>query len=166
MAEFELAFQKLMKDEGVVLTNHKKDRGGLTYAGISRKYHPKWKGWNWIDGDDTPPIQMVRDFYFEKYWFPIKGDQIKDQKVAEVLFSQFVNMGEVGIKLAQGVIGVIQDGKIGPKTLAALNDFDSDRFLDKYALAMIARYWSIGMKDKSQRTWWPGWFSRALRIPA
>lgn len=166
MADFEPAFKKLLEEEGVGLSQHKADRGGQTFAGIARKHWPKWEGWSWVDTGDTPPTELVRQFYFEKFWFPVKGDQIQDQRVAEVLFSQYVNMGETAIKLAQGVLGVIQDGKIGPKTLALLNAYPADRFLDRYALAMIARYWAIGMKDKSQRTWWPGWIARALRIPA
>ena len=163
MADFEQAFQRLMKEEGVVLTDNPKDRGGQTFAGISRKNWPKWEGWSWIDAGDTPPLHMVRNFYFEHFWFPIQGDQIKDQRIADVLFGQYVNMGAAAIKLAQMVVGVIADGKIGPKTLDAIEAL-GDHFLDKFCIAMMARYLAIGLKDKSQRQWWPGWFSRALRI--
>lgn len=166
MADFEPAFKKLLEEEGVGLSQHKADRGGQTFAGIARKHWPKWEGWSWVDTGDTPPTELVRQFYFEKFWFPVKGDQIQDQRVAEVLFSQYVNMGETAIKLAQGVLGVIQDGKIGPKTLATLNSYDPERFRDKYALAMVARYLAIGLRDKSQRVFWVGWFSRAIRTAA
>lgn len=166
MADFERAFQHLMKDEGVVLSNHAADKGGQTFAGIARKFHPDWNGWRYVDAGDTPPTQLVRDFYHVEYWMPVKGDQIKSQKVADVLFGQFVNMGGNAIKLAQAVAGVIADGKIGPKTLAAINEMDEERFLDKLCIAMFARYYTIGMKDKTQRVWWPGWFGRALRIAA
>lgn len=166
MADFEKAFQHLMKEEGVVLSNHAADKGGQTFAGIARKFHPDWNGWRYVDAGDTPPTQLVRDFYHIEYWTPVKGDQIKSQKVADVLFGQFVNMGGNAIKLAQAVAGVIADGKIGPKTLAAINGMDEERFLDKLCIAMFARYYAIGMKDRTQRVWWPGWFGRALRIAA
>ena len=38
-------------------------------------------------------------------------------------------------KLAQIVVGTTPDGKMGPKTLAALNNYDADLFLARYALA-------------------------------
>lgn len=97
---------------------------------------------------------------------PVKGDQINDQKIATVLFSQFVNMGGNAIKLAQTVAGVIADGRIGEKTITAINAINPEHFLDKLCIAMVARYYAIGMKDKTQRVWWPGWFGRALRIAA
>lgn len=164
MADFEKSFQYLMEEEGVGLSNHKADKGGLTYAGIARKFHPTWAGWRIIDAGGTPPTELVRQFYREKFWEPIRADAINDQRVGEVIFSQFVNMGGTAIKLAQIVLGVIPDGQVGAKTLAALNAYDRDRFLDRYALAMLARYHAIGMKDKSQRTFWPGWFSRGLKV--
>lgn len=166
MADFEQAFQLLMKEEGISLSNHPNDRGGQTFAGIARKFHPTWNGWRWIDEGDKPPTQLVRDFYHTHFWFPAKCDQVTDQRVAEVIFSQYVNMGEAALKLAQAVVGVVADGKMGPKTLAAINAFDPARFCDRYALAMIARYLAIGLKDKTQRVFWPGWLARALRIAA
>lgn len=164
MADFEPAFQRLMRDESISLTDHAKDRGGLAYAGITRKFHPKWEGWKYIDVGSTPPTQLVRDFYHVEYWMPIRGDQIKDQRIAEALFSQYVNMETTAIKLAQAVLGVVADGKIGPKTIDAINAYEPNRFLDRLCIAMVARYHAIGMRDKTQRVWWPGWISRALRI--
>lgn len=166
MADFEQAFKYLMDEEGIKLSDSKADRGGQTYAGVSRKFHPGWVGWRYIDSGQTPPTQIVRDFYHAEYWMPIRGDEIKSQRIASVLLSQFANMGISAIKLAQAVAKVIQDGKIGAKTLSAINGMDEERFLDKLAIAMTARYYAIGMRDKSQREWWPGWLGRALRIAA
>jgi lysozyme family protein len=165
MADFEQSFQRLMKDEGFVLSDHPADKGGLTYAGISQKFHPKWSGWSYVDLEGgVPPTYMVRDFYRAEYWCPVMGDEIVSQRVADVVFSQFVNMGGNAIKLMQKVLGVTADGAFGPKTLAALNAMDEERFLALYCIANVARYHAIGMKDKTQRVWWPGWIARALRI--
>ncbi len=164
MADFEKAFQRLMDEEGIKLTNDPVDRGGQTYAGISRKHNPKWVGWKFIDAGDTPPLDMVRDFYHQYYWMPVKGDQITSQPVAEALFSQFVNMGANAIKLMQACVNVIQDGKIGPKTLAAINRYPEAYLLLMYSHVNIRRYHAIGMKDKTQRVFWPGWIARGLRL--
>ena len=164
MADFEQAFQRLMKDEGFVLTNDPVDRGGQTYAGISRKNHPKWVGWKFVDAGDTPPTDLVREFYREKFWGKVHGDTISSQRVAEVFFGQFVNMGLPAIQLAQECVGVIADGKVGGKTLAALHKLDEETFLMRFALANIARYHAIGMRDKTQRRFWPGWIRRGLAV--
>lgn len=166
MADFEKAFARLMREEGIGLSDHKADKGGQTFAGISRRFHPDWAGWKYIDAGTTPPTQLVRDFYHVEYWMPVKGDQFSDQRVAEVVFSQYVNMGGNALKMVQIAAGVIADGRIGPKSLEAINKMDPERLLDKLCIAMVARYYTIGMKDKTQRVWWPGWLGRALRIAA
>lgn len=166
MADFEQAFNHLMDEEGVGLSHLKNDRGGQTFAGIARKCHPDWEGWKFVDAGETPLTQLVRLFYLTEYWKPIQGDQIDSQRIANTLFSQYVNMGANAIKLAQKVLGAIADGKTGPKTLELLNAFGEERFLDKFALATLARYYAIGMKDKTQRDFWPGWLGRGLRIAA
>lgn len=164
MANFEIAFQRLMRDEGFVLTNDPVDRGGQTYGGVSRKAHPQWVGWKFVDAGDTPPTDLLREFYREKFWNKIHGDHISGQRVAEVIFGQYANMGMPAIKLVQECVGVIADGKFGEKTLGAVHKIDEENFLMRYALANIARYHGIGMNDKTQRKWWPGWIARGLRI--
>ena len=112
MAQFEPAFARLMKDEGVSLTNDPSDRGGLTFCGISRKFHPGWEGWEHVDHGNTPSMDMVRTFYKENFWNLIHGDDMIHQRVAEVVFSQYVNMGATGVKMMQTTVGVIADGKV------------------------------------------------------
>lgn len=48
MATFNDAFKKLVKTEGSYVCDSD-DSGGETYRGISRRYNPKWEGWNIID---------------------------------------------------------------------------------------------------------------------
>lgn len=164
MADFEKAFQRLMREEGIGLSDHKADKGGQTFAGISRKFHPKWEGWRFVDAGDTPPTQLVRDFYHQYYWMPVHADQIQSQPIAEALFSQYVNMGINAIKLMQQCLNVAPDGKIGPKTMAALNRYPEAYLLLLYSLANVRRYHAIGMKEKAQRVFWPGWIGRAIRL--
>ena len=50
MADFNLAFEKMIADEGgYVLHTIPGDTGGMTYAGIARNKNPNWPGWNLID---------------------------------------------------------------------------------------------------------------------
>jgi lysozyme family protein len=164
MADFEKAYEKtLAKEGGYVLHQVKGDRGGMTYAGISRKNHPHWPGWVVIDRGQEPEAEPVRHFYLLNYWRPIRGDDIAKQEIAESLFDFAVNAGvRVASKLAQIVCGTTTDGVIGPKTLAALNELQVDYFRSRYFVAKVARYRDIVAKDRTQMKFLLGWLNRSL----
>lgn len=169
MADFQPAYERMIVNEGgYVLHQVQGDRGGLTYAGIARNMNPQWPGWAHVDRGDTPPSQLVRDFYLAGYWQPLRGDEINEQRVAETLFDFAVNTSSPGrpavaVKLAQVVVGTTPDGVVGPKTLQALNFMDPELFLARYALAKLARYRDICARDKTQRQFLFGWLNRTLK---
>ena len=157
----------MIKNEGgYILTKVKGDRGGLTYAGISRKYHPNWSGWKLVDDKalKSPKLhRRVQSFYKKQFWDGIKGDQIKSQEVANTIFDFSVNAGQkVSSKLAQKVVGVKPDGVIGPKSLAKINKADPDDFKLRFAMAKVERYAQIVNRDKSQKKFLLGWINRTL----
>ena len=165
MAEFLPAFERMIVNEGgYVLHTVKDDRGGATYAGIARNFHPSWQGWKVIDQGETPPAEMVRQFYRSNFWAPMRLDDVEHQEVASNLFDFGVNAGlSTAAKLAQLVVGVTPDGKVGAKTIAALNSIDPDLFVARYALAKIARYRDIVVKNRTQQKFLVGWLNRALK---
>jgi len=166
LANFEQAYDKMMEDEGgYVLHEVKGDRGGQTYAGIARKMHPKWEGWQHIDYEETPPTQLVRDFYKANFWDKIKGDDLTHDVIASSIFNFAVNAGvSVAVKLAQIVAKTAPDGVIGAKTISTLNGMSEELFIAHYALAKIARYRDIVQRDRSQIKFLLGWINRALRL--
>lgn len=168
MAEFLPAFERMIVNEGgYVLHTVKDDRGGMTYAGIARAFHPNWPGWRVIDQGETPPADLVRQFYRSNFWHPLRLDEVEHRDVAGNIFDFGVNAGlGTAAKLAQLVAGTTPDGKIGRKTIEALNAIDPDLFVARYALAKIARYRDIVRKDRSQIKFLVGWVSRALHESA
>ncbi len=93
----------------------------------------------------------------------VRGDEIKDQAIAETIFNFAVNTGTgVAIKLAQVIVGATPDGGIGPKTIELLNQCTAQKFVPSYALAKIQRYVNICLKDRSQSKFLLGWTRRAL----
>jgi len=62
--------------------------------------------------------------------------------------------------------GLTPDGKLGPKTLAALNEADEALFIARYALAKIARYAELVRRDRSQAKFLLGWINRTLKEAA
>lgn len=168
MADFLPAYERMLLNEGgYKLHTVAGDRGGMTYAGIARNRWPSWAGWDFIDRSEEPPAMVVRAFYRENFWMPVKGDDISDQTVAQNIFDFGVNAGVgTAAKLAQVVVGATPDGKIGPKTVAALNAIEPNYFRAAYALAKLKRYEQIVSKDRTQQKFLLGWLRRTLREAA
>lgn len=140
MAEFEPAFNATLVNEGFPGYNID-NNGAQVCAGINRAYWPGWGGWSIIDkikaqrGLDIKGVNsilrkdsslrpLVEDFYRRNFWPPMFG-QITGQPVANWLFDKGVNMGiPQAVKLLQRAVGVADDGKFGPGTLAAVNGAD------------------------------------------
>jgi lysozyme family protein len=164
MAQFEPAFSRMMQNEGgYKLTNIANDRGGMTYAGISRRSWPKWSGWLAVDAGETPLTSDVRDFYKKEFWDKVNGDFIINNNIASSIFNFGVNTGtRIAVKLAQIVVGVEPDGDVGPKTLEALNNISEDVFIPTYTVAKIARYRDIVKRDRTQQKFLLGWLNRSL----
>jgi lysozyme family protein len=169
MADFLQAYESMIRNEGgYTLHNVVGDKGGQTYAGIARNMNPQWPGWACIDRGEIPPTELVRDFYREGYWQPIRGDEISAQAVARSIFDFAVNSSAPGrpavaVRLAQIVAGVTPDGAFGPKTLAAINAMDPEKFVLAFALAKLARYRDIVTRDRSQQKFLLGWVNRTLK---
>ena len=168
MANFLTAFESMIRNEGgYKLHTVAGDRGGMTYAGIARNFHPRWPGWSAIDQGEIPETELVRQFYQENFWAAIQGDRIIHQTVARSLFDFAVNAGvTTAVRLAQIVAGTTPDGKMGPKTVAALNALDPEKFVLSFALAKLARYRDIVNKDPTQQKFLLGWVNRTLKEAA
>lgn len=133
MANFDIAYKRTAKFEGGYVYDPD-DNGGETYAGISRKANPSWAGWKTVDaakkkGNFPKSLQnnatlklQVQELYRTKYWNPIWGDKIKNQKVANELYDFAVNAGvATSIKLQQRQFKMSETGKMGNILLAKLN---------------------------------------------
>lgn len=168
MADFLPAFERMIVNEGgYVLHTVAGDKGGTTYAGIARNRWPQWAGWAVLDAGGEPQADLVRGFYRSNFWTALRLEEVNDQDVARTLFDFAVNAGTgTAAKLAQIVVGTTPDGRIGPKTLEAINSTDPALFLARYALAKLARYEQIVTRDRSQGKFLLGWVRRTLKEAA
>lgn len=132
MAKFEIAYKKTGGFEGG--WNHVAgDRGGETYKGIARKFHPKWEGWKIVDSKkplkhgaiikDEKLEKLVSDFYKKEFWDVVAGDKIEDQNIANTLYDFGVNAGYGrSIMNIQTVLNMGATGKITPELLKRINN--------------------------------------------
>ena len=162
---FEMAMEGLLELEGgYQLHTVAGDRGGMTYAGISRRNWTDWEGWRVIDSGGRPQQAMVYRFYRRHFWDSNNLDQVANEcgpHIAAVLFWGVVNMGKVAVKLAQSVAGVKQDGVIGPVTIQGIRRVPC--FIEGYSLLRINRYREIVNRDRSQVKFFRGWINRVYR---
>lgn len=168
MSDFAQAFESMILNEGgYVLHNVAGDRGGMTYAGIARNMNPQWPGWRVIDQGGTPPADMVREFYRQTFWAPLRLDEVGDQAVARNIFDFAVNAGvKTSAKLAQVTVGATPDGAIGQRSLDAINATAPEVFVLRFALAKMTRYRDIVQRDRTQQKFLLGWVNRTLKEAA
>ena len=155
--------------------------GGETYRGIARNFWPKWGGWAIVDyykkspnfpkkwseitkllAKDKQLNKLVEEFYKKNFWDDLRGDYIMDQSVANNIYDFAVNSGvSRASRYAQRIVGTIEDGDIGQKTVSAINAYDPDEFVDKFKDAREAFYHRIVANDPSQKKFLDGWIKRA-----
>ena len=137
MADFNVSVKDTLVHEGINTNmgyvNDPTDRGGETIAGIARKFHPNDPIWALVDSakkgnfpqnlKDIPGIlDKIKDFYRANYWNKVHGDELKSQKIANILFDTAVLEGyTAAIKRAQGIVGDTQNGIMTQELINKLN---------------------------------------------
>jgi len=118
-SNFQRSLSLVLKWEGGFV-NHPKDPGGATNKGITlatfRRYIDKT---GTVDDLKRITDAQVAKVYREQYWDAVKGDDLPSG-VDYAVFDFAVNSGPSrAAKYLQAAVGVTQDGKIGPVTIAA-----------------------------------------------
>ena len=166
MSNFKESIKQVLKHEGGYVKDPI-DRGGETFRGISRRFFPKWEGWGLVDENHFDPRldALVEGFYYEFFWLPLGLDKVDNDFIAGMLLDIGVNQGKRAVaKKMQRIVGVEQDGVIGPKTLAAVNACNPDIFVYQFVLEAVDLYTHIITKDDTQRRFIKGWLNRAMVI--
>lgn len=163
------------------LLHKNKGETGLTFFGIYETAHPNWEGWRTVKGylDFTTDIRecskilsnvtdlydLVVKFYKENFWDKAKLDKVNSQKIADEIFIFGVNVGmkTAAIK-AQFLVDTVPDGKIGSKTIEALNKFDENKFdilFDEQEIKYYDKLIRLHEKFKINEA---GWHNRARAV--
>ncbi len=119
----------ILKWEGGFI-NDPQDLGGATNMGVTIS---TWKQVGYDkDGDGDIDVNdlhlLTRDDVVNRvlkphYWDRCRADEIESQSIANIVVDWVWGSGKPGITRVQKILGVKQDGIVGPKTLAAINSF-------------------------------------------
>lgn len=131
--EFKEAYKKTVANEGY-LSNHKDDKGGMTWKGIARNIHPNWEGWKEIDkilGNSGKVVdvkvngyieKLVQEFYFREFWLKLRCQEIIVPIKRNKLFDTAVNMGiKNAVKIMQRSMLVEDNGILNDEFIKNYN---------------------------------------------
>jgi lysozyme family protein len=148
---FNRAFRIVVGEEGGYV-NDPRDPGGETKYGISKRAYP--------DEDiRNLTLDRARELYRRDYWDRVRGDELP-YRWALLVFDAAVNQGvEPAVRMMQDALGVMVDGRIGPRTLAAAQS-DDDRRPARFLALRVFRYQRTANFDRFGY----GWITRCFVI--
>lgn len=145
--------------------NDKTDKGGVTNMGITIG---TWRQIGYDKtGDGIIDIQDIRaldehDFaaVLKIYWNRWQANRLINQSVANILVDWVFTSGAWGIKIPQRILGLKEDGIVGPATLKAVNSANQKELFDKIFKAREKFFNDIVKNNPSQKRFIKGWLNR------
>ncbi len=158
---FQRMYSVVMAWEGGYV-NHPNDPGGETYRGISRRAHPHWEGWQYIDSKKAVPESLVASFYYINFWNKLRCEDMP-YPIGEYLFDFGVNAGiDRAARLVQSLVGVKVDGIVGEVTLSAIKRYDTKELMNRLLVERLDYYIGITSARKQLSVFFLGWVRRTL----
>lgn len=177
MTDFKTAFRRTLKFEDNAREPGKVtvDAGGRTRFGIAEKFHRDLPN-DFFTGPAEEALAEAEQIEKSAYWDRMRLSELGDQEVANKLFDMAVNMGvhqaavlsqRAANALLQEVaprgvdMRLAEDGVVGPKTLAAINNLDPARYL-QYLRELSAHFYRhVASISPGQAGNLEGWLRRA-----
>jgi|WetSurSiteA1Bulk_404760.scaffolds.fasta_scaffold68802_1 lysozyme family protein len=152
---FERCIKVILKNEGGY-SNNSADPGGETNMGIAKKFYPN---------EDIKNMTKERamEIYYKDYWSPMHLEKLKDDNLVLQVFDFGVNAGiRTSIKLLQTIVGVEDDGILGPISAYFINNHKGS-LLEEFKSARILFYNNLAEIKPSLKVFLKGWLNRVKK---
>ena len=150
--EFEKAVDLILRLEGGYSIDAQ-DRGGETKFGVSKRAFPHI---NIKDLTKEDAIEIYRIYYWDKIRI---GEMPPEVRLA--VFDCAVNQGHIrAVSFVQKSLGVLNDGIVGPVTLAAFSEQSPKLFLSNFVMRRFEAY----AKNDQWSVYGRGWMKRLMEI--
>ena len=157
---FERSLKLVLKHEGGFV-NHPSDPGGATNKGITIATYRRYVKKNGTVADlKAISDAQVAFVYRKQYWDAVRAGDLPSG-VDYAVFDFGVNSGPSrAIKFLQRVVGVEQDGLIGPATLRAVNELSAASIIEELCNARMKFLRGLNTWETFKR----GWTSRVVGV--
>jgi lysozyme family protein len=150
---FKECITRLLEHEGGFV-NHPDDPGGITNHGVTKKVYEEWverevseQEMRDLTHEDVAPI------YKNNYWDRLRADDLPSG-VDWSCFDWGVNSGTSrAAKALQRIVGVEQDGGIGPMTLQAVAEVEPTEIVEQMHHMRDKFYRDLSTFDTFGRGW-------------
>lgn len=147
------------------VTNTAGDAGGWTNSGITLNTFIEYSN---IKGLPVPTINDLKiltytewlDIVNTLYWQKWCGDSINNQSIANFVVDFYFNSGIYGIKIPQKILGLVEDGIVGAKTIAALNSANQQQLHDQLRMQRTLFVNNIAVINPAEEKFEAGWHNR------
>lgn len=129
---YDFCLKQVLKYEGGY-SNHPADPGGATMKGVTQAVYDAWRAKNNLSQQSVRNISdgELQAIYRRDYWDKVRGDDLP-AGVDLAVFDFAVNSGvSRASKYLQAIVGVEQDGVIGPKTIQATRAYVANAITSK-----------------------------------
>lgn len=157
---FDRALSLVLKHEGGYV-DHPRDPGGATNLGVTIGTLSGWLGRRATKAEvKALKVATVSPIYKRNYWDACRGDDLP-AGVDYAVFDFAVNSGvSRSVMALQRAVGVADDGKIGPLTLAAVRKISPDVLIARLCADRLA----FLMRLSTWKTFGKGWRSRVQGV--
>ena len=159
MADYKKLIPTVLKYEGGYAGNI--DGKICTMKGVTldiyRKYFGRQKTCKDLKGISNAEWEYI---FKEGFWDRWKADDINNQSIANLLVDWCWTSGIYGIKYPQRILGVKDDGIVGDKTIAAINNYPNKKELFDKLWNRRKKHFEDIAKTHNRAKFLNGWLRR------
>lgn len=138
------------------------DGAGFTRLGLTQRWHQSDVPSGFFSSLPFPDaVKAAKIVYKKLYWDLLDGDLINADIVAAPLMSFAVNTTvHAAVKTLQSVLGITEDGQVGPRTIAELNSKDPMAVARLFRASWEDFYHRLVSLEPSKAPFLTGWINR------